>query len=287
MQELQRSGLAMEPLLHSYHCDCSSCRYDNGYAFRGQRDSSCSGEIISRPFDTLIESLDAMVGLQEAAVKTDAVPGWSAGFHVHVNIQGRTMNTRGRALWQFLRWEDTLRYIAAGRFPNQRSNNNRVIDCLGPDLRCLDVVAGAPWAARPDRYTFEVPDLAWCETEMNDVDLDHLRRWLYEAHIDSDRHSNLNVNTQHGTWEFRLWNSTRAAWRMQLFVGLSQAFVTTDVIAGLENVTEPLRAVENNAVLLGSVLNDSESFGPIAELLDRQLAFHSRTGGTDAALTCL
>ncbi len=206
--------------MHAWHCNCRSCRFDSEWLFRAQTDSSCSGEIIS----TILHhdpTHDAHVAdvfdiLQEAAVATDAEPGLRAGLHVHVGMSSRSENKR-RFLWAFLRSEPMLQLLAAGRFTSQRSNNTSLQSLLAYGLRDF---------GGTDRYASTPETIAAIE-EGNSID--SAMRWAMGEQECADRHSNLNVNTGHGTWEYRLWNSTRSAWRLEMFTRVSVALVDPTV----------------------------------------------------------
>ena len=187
---LADAGLSRARNMHAYHCDCDCCDFEDGGVFRSQRDSTCGGEVISQVFDSTpggwVEAREAMQGLENAALVADAEPGMSAGFHVHVEAP-RSYDVRVQMLWEFVRWESPLSFLGQGRWASMRRQNQSLCGLYGEDL-----------AMDPEE--------------------------LYDTHHLADRHSNLNLHTNHGTVEFRLWNSTRAAWRMGLFAGLSVAF---------------------------------------------------------------
>src|SRR5690606_12871959 len=56
---------------------------------------------------------------------------------------------------------------------------------------------------------------------------------LYDLHLGNDCHSLLNVPTNLGTWEYRLWNSTCMAWRMDLWCRLSLLMVHRPFVVAL------------------------------------------------------
>lgn len=236
------------------------------------------------------QALDAFDALQEAAIAVDAEPSYDAGFHVHVNVNGLRLDRRSDMLWQFVRWEPTLTYIAAGRFPEQRRNNaaiRRVLaSCAADFFSVRNACPDAPWyqatgypqpAIAPD-----LVDFLAIEKALTDEELDELKRDLLDIHYDNDRHTNLNIATRHGTWEFRLWNSTRSSWRMDLFTLLSDAWVNQEFIRCLA-VELPTGDVAVDARTLQVCLDLAGELAAAA-LLDRQLAYLERTGGTDAPL---
>jgi hypothetical protein len=263
---LHERGRAGDSTLHCYHCDCDNCSFGSEYIFRGQTDSSCSGEIISGVMDwtgTEPEYARAVwTDLQDVAVEVDAEPGPNSGFHVHVGIGDKTRDELADILWQFLRWEPVLTRIAGGRWALRRDGMNRTVR---DDLyRALEVYGGYQPTTeglinmendRPTGFTF-----------------DELKSQLYERHLGNDRHSNLNIaQSSHPTWEFRIWNSTRAAWRMEMYCGLSVALCDNEVVTGLA-VLEPPRRFTRPATGIDRLAEACEAggFTRTAELLQRQ-----------------
>lgn len=266
--ELHALGLAGTNRLHGYHCDCEHCEFGVGWAFRGQTDSSCSGEIISDICTNAADGRSWMEALEGVAVDVDAEPGTNSGFHVHVGIGDITSDQRADILWQFLRWEHVLERVAGGRWTTQRSGMNRTVKaCLSSGFETLTDVS------------LTIGNLLACETEdyetSSGYDLATMKRWLVNEHIGSDRHSNLNIgNRRHPTWEFRLWNSTRVAWRMELFTGLSVAFVDPAVTANLAELTPPqrLRMPASGVDLIALACADA-GHDRTAELIVRQMQY--------------
>lgn len=218
----------------------------------------------------------AMAQLESLAVEVDAEPGYSSGFHVHVGANWMHANDRFRALFAFVRWEEVLRYLAAGRFPSVRDENTTV----GASLRdnASHTYLGSVYFADDRRFRRQ----SWqriCHSLLNDLgDAEALgaMETMYHTHYSSDRHSNLNVRTSHGTWEFRLWNSTRSAWRMELFTRLSVALVDPAVVTklleysltGEESMPECLRKLR--------LALQTTGHGATSELVGRQADYLSR-----------
>jgi len=211
----------------------------------------------------MAEALPVMLTLERSAVEVDAEPGWTAGFHVHVSMNGASHTDRQRMLWRFMEWEPVLMYIARGRFPGMREMNTSLATAHGPWIRrscdingyAYDVYYGA---ADGDRYTGHYV------TRPNAT----LRGALHDHHSEADRHSNLNVRTRYNTWEMRLWNSTRSAWRMQLWCELSLAFLTPTVSASLPRPSPPESLEENADKLIAALRNAGNPIA--ADLLARQ-----------------
>lgn len=221
-------NLAGADRMHSYHCDCETCQYiypETAWPLRMQTDSSCSGEVISRPYQFREEEddwTDLLSQLADAAVDVDAEPGLDAGFHVHVGNGGASVVRKARAFYAFLSWESVLVQIASGRFPLCRYANRTVDESLY-------------WFAKDRRYLVVEDDGTrlpfWPEYEQE------MAEELWGEHSENDRHSNLNLSTRHGGFEIRLWNSTRAAWRMELWIRLSVAFARPSFVNHLLSST--------------------------------------------------
>lgn len=167
-------------------------------------------------FTNYTDSLRHMADLQRIAVDNDAEPGDRAGFHVHVNRSGLTHSEFLRSCWQFTRWEHALMKLANGPLGNVRGFNSLVVagvknywEDYGVDD--LTVILNEPLSSG------------------NEAALDYCVRAM-------DRHANISVHSPHETIEYRLWNSTRSAWRMELHVRVSQAMTAPQFTAALANV---------------------------------------------------
>lgn len=263
---LHARGLSGCSELHGYHCDCPDCLFEDGSTvLKAQTDSSCDGEIIT---DVLrwgthasgYHPLEIMREIQDAAVDVDAEPGWTSGVHVHVGVDHIPVSEMAKALWAFIKWEPTLNVIARGRFTDRREENLPVRDRLAWMLtdycegqRVVDLVP-----AVDDGY---VPPS--CEN------VEHFYRHVYNHSREYDRHTNLATSTHHGTWEFRLWNSTRAAWRMEMYVRVSQALTNPTVVAELLDSGPVRRAAPSR---LMNILSDAGA-SRAAELIERQIHY--------------
>jgi hypothetical protein len=244
-QELHRMGYTRQDQLCSYHCSCSYCEFPalgstrRNSIFRLQTDSSCDGEVISRPFldgDLFLESIQA---LQIAATEADAEAGPHAGFHVHVDARDFGLEEKARRCWEAKRWEQVLIDLAAGKDHTQRQMNHRMMrfGISGNSIRgCLDI--------------------------SRSVLIDN-----YRIHEGADRHSNLNINTRFGTWEWRFWNATRSAWRMELYCRVSCAMME-------EPLVERLSASEVDGQKFAELVSCVDT--RCAELIERQQAYAHR-----------
>jgi len=177
-----------------------------------------------------------MLDLQHAALEVDAVPGLTSGLHVHVDK--RRLERAGllhTALVEYCKWERTLADIAAGRWARVRPGQNSTV-------RSLPQAEGIDFHSALDSQLYE-----------------------FMFH-DADRHYWLSVRTRHKTWEFRLWNSTRAAWRMEMFARLSIAFTEPDFVRVLAGTLAP-----RNVSRLAELLDDHDERA--AQLVRRQLTY--------------
>lgn len=199
LQQLADRRLAPGPGLHRYHCECSDCEPTSEWAYRGQEDCTVDGELITKilEYDS-DEASAAIVGLSESLLASRAMTGEGAGFHVHVGKAGMHRADRVRLYRLFLRYQDDLAALAATSFSNVRSYNSR--------LRVDNV---APYSY--DGYYNVDTDAFWYDTPAH-VQYRPTGRgeWLAQ---------------REATFEYRLWNSTRAEWRMRLAVGVSVAMV--------------------------------------------------------------
>jgi hypothetical protein len=270
---LTNDGYARQSAMHSYHCRCEECSFDSNNTFRAQTDSSCGGEIISGVFhaNDMETARAAMEALQEAAVSSDAEPGEQAGFHVHVGIERLDTNGRADALWAFLRWEEVLGGLCAtGRFPVVRPFNHRMVDLLGcVRLKTIldgigvwpTLLAREPWYSR---YGDMPMSPSWCEEHLDADVLGQAKLTYLDAAYEVDRHGWLNVSTRgHATFEYRLFNSTRAAWRMEMYCRVALLMVNCDALPDLLDAPVTLESFVQVAEQ-----HDTE----LASLLQRQMA---------------
>lgn len=265
--ELHRRGLWADTTIHGWHCECPACSLGE-YPFKVQRDSTVDGEVISRVFtvselDT--EAADAMRQLQEAAIEVDAEPGYDAGLHVHVK-RPRGDDLRAKGTVAYLLWESALISLAAGRFHEVRAMNRPLMnDFVG--LACRH--NGGFGSARDNREGAR----RWLKDVRSDV-LDNLLDDAVDIHDElygNDRHAHLCLNTRFNTWEFRIWNSTRSAWRMEMAVRTSLAFVNPTVIGALLEYDGIRSSAE-----LRHILQHIDHDPRLVELIDRQIAYNNR-----------
>lgn len=281
---LHREGWSSMDTLHDWHCiqrrgPCDHCGFDgpNAQGYRGQTDSSCDGEIISPVFgrpDTNDDFfLEATNALQEAAVEVDAEPGQTAGMHVHV--QPNNSDTFYPLTWEFVRWEEVLKVLAAGPFPGHRAGMNQDVathaqtwwEMYGRDMTGSSHPSLSQ--AMQGYATGTAPALS-------------VMQRLYRHINDADRHANLNFSETHGTAEFRIWNSSRTAWRMRLYAGVTRLFADPEFLSAVSRVELDgtgdryrfIPNVEANLPKLIEVIDSHDS--ATAELVVRQQEFQSR-----------
>lgn len=191
--------------LHSYHCSCDDCDPMTGKLIHAQEDCTCDGEFIARATPYASDDAELLFTTMAAAVVSGrAVVGDGAGFHVHVDRRDLTENANLRVAQLFLRYQDEFDQLATGNLGHVRSYNAK----FGGYRSDLDYV----WSLAPGR--------AKRDSIQRALQLFFKGMWLAK---------------QRNTWEFRVWNSTRAEWRMRLAVGVSVAVV--NAAAARVNVT--------------------------------------------------
>lgn len=274
---------------HRYHCTCLDCIIDTSQSeeelddpdnfiiadLRAQRDSTCSGEIVSRPFLTMDEARPVFQAIEQGAVEVDAVPGLNSGWHVHVDITHLTPEERHRAFGIYVLWEQIVIGYAAGRWSYVRDMNTSVLNMLNPFLR--------DWRRQFENNgtlplgSDDPAILPFLLLRADDNTRTSYLRSLHETHRGNDRHSYLSNRTRFSTWEFRLWNSTRSAWRMELWCEMSRLFTNMEFVNAL--MTFPYFEANTSTGWMydrpsahAFMLQTLSSLGHdrVAELLDRQ-----------------
>ena len=267
---LNEAGLFGGDHIHSYHCSCDHCEFTaDGSVFRVQSDSSLGSdgaEVISNVFTNYTDSLRHMAELQRIAVDNDAEPGDRAGFHVHVTRSGLTHSEFVRSCWQFTRFEHALLRLANGPLGFVRGFNTFVVTGVeaywedhGADD--LSLILNEPLSSA------------------NEAAMDYCVRAM-------DRHANISVHSPYDTIEYRLWNSTRSAWRMEMYVRVSQAMTAPQFTAALANVEVAYNGFDTYAYgnTQAGIDRDLSNFicalggfdSRAAELCQRQQAFTQR-----------
>lgn len=241
--EVHRHGLAVlsvldamravpDSSLHAYHCGCSECSHTNygpsgEWLFSAQEDCTVSAEFPSKVLTWGTEQAErAFLTMERAAVIAGADLSQHSGMHVHVAkpaegppLVDGGLDARTRATWRvlrmFIRYQDELVDIASGWREQVRAYNHPLsVNRHHDDFWTLDLDGPAPewWDSRARNYYYADPE----------------RLTNNGGFLTTARHPY--------TWEFRLWNASKAAWRQRLCVALSVAM--TEAAASGVDVTE-------------------------------------------------
>lgn len=201
LSHLGEMGLTQHESFHQYHCSCGMCEpRTTGPLFKAQQDCTADGEFISRILEFGSHDAErAIVGLSRALLLGGGDASGTVGNHVHVDRRGMDIPARNRLNRLFARYETELLEIASASRNSVRSYNG----------------------TRP-----QFNDAIW---EVTDA---HPEQWLRSDYTEGSK-----LSWKDPTVEFRLWNSTRAAWRIRTHVGLSVAMVlaATDGVTTTKN----------------------------------------------------
>lgn len=233
LDELVGLGVVSSEYLHDYHCSCQDCRHDNygpraEWLFTAQQDCTVSAEFPSKVLTWGTDQAEtAFLSMERAAVRAGAELDGDSGMHVHVGKpekervlrddegDGDALNftTRQATTWRlariFARYQGELADIAAGGRENVRSYNTRM-SVNSHDFWTRDL-NGAPGPGGARVKDFQ-------------------GTWL-------------NLRQASPTYEFRLWNAAKAAWRQRLCVAFSVAMVEA-AMAGVDVTEHDPRPVE-------------------------------------------
>ena len=221
--ELSRKELAAADRLHPYHCDCDSCADLETTVFRAQRDSSCGGEIISKVFSTddWDEATGAMFELQESALDVDASISTSCGLHIHLgNTDGSTLAQSELLSLAWLGVEPHLwDHVAGAAWAGRRGDQNALVSTAVLN----QMMMGSGLWERHGRWISQ-------ESELDDMSFDLRRDYATSLQrrleqMTWDRHSDLARAGHGGTYEVRIFNATRVAWRIEMACRLAVALV--------------------------------------------------------------
>ncbi len=225
LPSLRCDGLMGMDTIHDYHCSCEMCaftpserRNSDGefemlppYDLRAQRDSTADGEFITRPIEDWDDLQRIADALTSAADRVDATVNSRCGLHVHVDTSSdlqpgdprlQRRHTVPAAYLAFERYFTEI--VAPGASVRKRDMNSTLMEAARQ-------WASDNWGSRGSTQ--------WMEFGRGQVDD------MLIAAIQSDRHVDLNWSRRHGTWEFRVFNATNAAWRIELACRMSVAFV--------------------------------------------------------------
>lgn len=276
--ELHRLGFTGGNTLHNYTCDCEFCtvvldNYDDGepdlfhediWNLRAKYDSSCGGEVISKVFLSIEDAAPSFDAIEQSALSTDTEPGLQAGFHVHVGRRHLTKDWRGRLVFAMTLWENVLFDIAAGRWPHNRGWNISLLQLLsyyyGQEANTMGIAY--------DSVNGEL-----LEKMLADVTGTMHERMFYRSvaddHQNVDRHSTMAFSPRWPTMEFRLWNSTRAAWRMELWCRLSRILADPTFIQMMLTNWSPDVTMQSFLDMTKTVMYEDR----LIELLTRQIDY--------------
>ena len=226
-----------EERLHSYHCDCETCRDLDGVTFRAQRDSSCpgGGEIISGIFssDDWDTATAAMHALQEAALDVDAAIDTNCGMHVHLGESDGDMLAPAPILsmaWlgvEPLLWE----HVATSVWAQRRGSQNHLLS-----QTMVDMVQNSRIWDRHDIYPVAERDLGMTPMGFQQDYVVEFRRIL--GGMGWDRHCDLARANHGGVYEMRIFNATRVAWRIELACRLAVALADPAVATHFATATD-------------------------------------------------
>lgn len=191
---LHEYNITPDNRVHSYHCRCATCGNSvTSGRFKAQYDSSLSSgvEIISPPMsipalleDTRVDTIEAILCTTGAGINENC------GLHVHVGVQDLTERGLSQLHDSFVTFEMAMYHMAIGGQKTHR---------------------GGSYASPISKFNGTYENLPHADK------VARLRR--------SGGHSvGLNFRSSYGTVEYRLWNATRAAWRVRLYASTSMLF---------------------------------------------------------------
>jgi hypothetical protein len=198
--------------LHSYGCDCNA--RDN-YPIHTTSDSTAAGgEYLIGGSRGVLFGSDAYIKatkiLSDAAIQIGCGTSTAVGMHTHVGIQdpdGRNRLTTAQLINVcriYVRYLNEIRALAAGHMDAPRNNG-----CTPGNFDLNQYLS----------YRAGIDSNAFWNTDENQLSIQ----------LPNDGH--IRFSTEHTTIEFRVWNSTKAQWRMVLAGAVSSAIVE----AGKEN----------------------------------------------------
>lgn len=223
---MQDAGTATPPLdimrstsrLHGYACNCE---HRDNFPVHTTSDSTARGGeyIIGGSRGVLFGSeayMKATKIMSDAAIQIGCGTDTNVGMHTHVGIEdpdGGNRLSRGQLLnvcRVYVRYLDQIKALAAGSHETPRDNGC----CYGNSWDFITHLSGGYGRTATSEKTF------WNEDE---------NRLAENFPLPNDSH--IRFSTEHRTIEFRVWNSTKAQWRMVLAGAVSTAIVE----AGFQN----------------------------------------------------
>jgi hypothetical protein len=280
VRELNSVGLLGASTMHNYTCDCDVCEvsvydpesgeqdfnHEDIWPLRAKFDSSCGGEIISKVFSRMNDACYVFDKIESAAVKTDTEPGLAAGFHVHVGRRHMSKMMRGKLVVAMAMWEPILFDISAGRWPHNRGWNTSLTSLLSDHFYSEARDAGI------NNFDFINNSIVGDTVETLKSSGESMIALFYrrtaDEHMNVDRHSSMAFSPRWPTMEFRLWNSTRAAWRMQLWCRLSRLLVNPEFIDSMIDAWTPDVTMRDFVALIEPLTNQLGLFQLITRQVD-------------------
>lgn len=212
LSHLYSNGHVGDEYLHEYHCgtygggcpDCDPFRESPDWT--AQEDCTADAEFISRVLTSHTpEADDALAALADALVVGRAEHDRGVGLHVHTDARPFDNNPDALVrLWRlWLCYSNDVAALARGNYGSIRtgeSMNARTTDILGYNATSAEV------------ERFFDSDTTTAYEMLSDTTRVGPRtsRWL-------------SGGVSSGTFEFRIWNSTRSLWRIRLAAYVSVA----------------------------------------------------------------
>lgn len=188
---LYDKGLCDSNSIHSYHCSCGT-----RHAIHCTEDGTAPGgeHVIGGPNGVVFGSqlyLDIITAFSDIAIDVGCGVSHDVGMHTHVGISDLTHVQRCNLLRNYLALQNDIVNLASMADAEVRNNGNTT--------------------ARISERSYIQDRSDWTK------DIFALEHWALPSR------PTLNFHTGRPTVEFRVWNSTKSAWRMYLAGGVSTA----------------------------------------------------------------
>lgn len=240
LHQLHRVGAVPNDYLCPYHgCGDYCCEHDDiDHLFSAQEDCTVSAEFPSKVLEWGTPRAEsAFTTMERANVLAGSYLGGDSGMHVHVEQLGAggrynadILSERERNNWRlnriFLRYQDQLTDIASGWRQGIRGYNSPM--SLGRYGNGGEAARDLFWNAP---LTGELPTYT---TSRGERTVRSATELVGGSYLSERSHTN----------EFRLWNASKAAWRMRLCVAFSVA-MTEAAAAGVLVTEHDPRPVED------------------------------------------
>jgi len=212
-RRLRSAGLSLSGDQHGWHCHCCECNEsfgEQGNWLKVQTDSSCGGEVISSILKWSNQGTTAVAepnptylihSLTDILIDLDTPIDQRCGLHVHVGARDLSDRQLGR-LYELVHHHEAILYrLACGRAERHRGYDNNFNYCR--PMSAFDNPVEAKELAAIKSAQVKASPIA------------------YNKYIAA----NLMPVETLGTVEFRLWESTRSARRLEFYAKLSVALV--------------------------------------------------------------